>query len=185
MATSYTYATQILKKLTLLPVTNDPELKRLLDPIHVAIFELVRRLEAGIGSGGQGCSLILSTGQGTTGTVIFDDDTFSGGHNDSALYDTATGQATIPSGGGGDYLVLFSGNGTITVSPGPLVIQLLVNSTPVISREHNGNDIGATGEITISTVLRLAAGDVVEISISSVSGNVLAAGASFAMKRLS
>lgn len=171
------YTSPVLTKLPLTPITNNPELKRLLEPIHTALIEVL-----GSGANGISCSLTTDAAIGAPGIVIFPNFAFPGGHNDGNMFDIATGNCTVPSAG--NYLILFSGNGTITGSPGPLEIQLLLNAGVVTTRVHNGNDIGGASEIGIQIVLRLAPGDIININILTVINNALAAGATFSMTRL-
>jgi adhesin HecA-like repeat protein len=126
-----------------------------------------------------------TTTLGATGNIVFADVGFPGGHNRATMYNVATGEATIPTGQGGDYSVNFGCFATITAAGGSVTIELRVNGTMVHTRGASGNDVGGTSGINIDTVLGgLAQGDVVTIFVASISNATIQIGANFAMRQL-
>lgn len=123
--------------------------------------------------------------QGAAGGIVFADTSFSGGHNDSSFLDVGTGVATVPAARGGDYLVLFGGHATVSAAGAGMAVELRVNGTQVHSRGFQGNDLGATSSVAITTILALNAGDTVSVNIASISNAVLQANSNFAMRRIS
>jgi hypothetical protein len=126
-----------------------------------------------------------TTTLGATGNIVFADVGFTGGHNRATMYNVATGEATIPTGQGGDYLVVFGGHATVNSAGASLTYELRVNGAAIHSRSLSGNDVGATNHIGISTVLaNLSQSDVVTIFVSAISNVTIQAGANFAMRQL-
>lgn len=126
----------------------------------------------------------ITTAISGTGNIVFQDVAFTGGHNVATMYNVATGEATIPTGEAGDYLVMFGANANVTGAGASASVELRVNGSAVITRAFGGNDVGATSGIAIGTMLRLAQGDVVTVFVASISNCAIGIGANFSMRQL-
>lgn len=127
-----------------------------------------------------------STNYTTAGLILFNDTSFTGSHNDSSFYATGTGIATIPTGQGGDFLVmasveLFNGTGAGTSAN----IELRINGVGVVTKGA-GMDNGSTGTYAFAQIMRLSAGDTIAIHSGSTSGTLYVnAGSTFSCRRVS
>lgn len=126
----------------------------------------------------------ITSTQATTGNVVFQDVGFAGGHNVGSIYNTTTGEATIPTGEGGDYLVTADTWHDVNVAPSTAAIQLRVNGTSILERRFTGNDIGSQGGGSFAIVLRLNQGDVITVFALTLSNTAVNIGSSFSMRQL-
>ena len=126
----------------------------------------------------------ITAAQGTTGTAVFQDVAFAGGHNAGGMYNAATGVATIPADEGGDYLVMASLTFVVNAAPTVAIVELRVNGAPVLTRNYGGNDLGASGDVSIGVVLRLAAGDTVAVNLTTLTACAMQVGSHFSMRQL-
>lgn len=120
---------------------------------------------------------------GNNGVIVFNDVSFSGGHNRSAFYDPTSGIATVPTGQAGDYLVMFSLAAFLTGSGG-ITASLRVNGSTVVERIFSGNDVGAQSGLSAMAVLSLSAGDQVSVLVSGRSNATIASNALFSIRQL-
>jgi len=119
-----------------------------------------------------------------SGQIVFPDVSFAGGHNIGSMYDTATGTATVPSGQGGNYLVMFGAHCSVSGSGANVTTELRVNGSAIYSRSFGGNDVGATSGISINSVLSLTAGDTVTVNVVTLTNATIASFANFAMRQV-
>ena len=121
----------------------------------------------------------------TTGNIIFPDVAFSGGHNNGSMYNTSTGEATVPTGQGGTYLAVFGCSVQNTGGAGSVTIELRVNGTQSHQRVWALNDGGTASGLSIAAVLGgLIQGDVITVNVAALSAAQILAGANFSMRQL-
>lgn len=175
----YNYSSDIIKNLPLKPVTSDPELQKLLTPVHIAITELANN--ASTPASFVGFSARLAADQVVAGTIVFGDVAFAGGYN-SGNYNAATGVFTAPSAG--KYLVLSTG---LLYNGGAVLdwdAQLEINGAVAVQQDHR-TDAAVTDAYVVNLVLNLAAGDTVEIACPNLAAAVpMRAGATFSVEKL-
>jgi hypothetical protein len=122
----------------------------------------------------------ITSSQTTAGNVVFQDTAFAGGWN-SGMYDTGTGVATVPTGGGGKFIVLAScavdNTSGGTVNPG---LALRVNGVDQL-RCTFAYATGTGMTYAWVTCLSLAAGDTVTVRYDAAATSAVLIGSHFSM----
>jgi len=123
----------------------------------------------------------ITSSQTTAGNVIFNDTAFTGGFNVGTMYDTGTGVATVPAGGGGRYMVAamcaVDNTSGGTGNPG---MALRVNGSDVL-RATFAYSTGTGMTYVWNAVLSLAAGDTVTVRYDAALTSAVLVGSHFSM----
>jgi hypothetical protein len=126
----------------------------------------------------------ITSDQTTSGTLVFQDVSFAGGHNDGSAYNTSTGIFTVPAGAGGSYDVFACGEAYNTGAVADWTIDLRVNSSAIFTQSKR-TDANVTDGWSFAATLKLSAGDTVNLNATPLSASLyIRTGAAFSIRQV-
>ncbi len=126
----------------------------------------------------------ITSDQTTSGTLVFQDVSFAGGHNDGSAYNTSTGIFTVPAGAGGSYDVFACGEAYNTGAVADWTIDLRVNASAIFTQSKR-TDANVTDGWAFAATLKLSAGDTVNLNAATLSASLyIRTGAAFSIRQV-